>query len=239
MIYRTRMLINTIIWQIPFVKDGRLRFRVRLDGVSWMEGYPFPVESPYTGEMLPAILHRIPATAPRARLLQALRTSDESPSDSDFINVVHLRSEFVPQVNRLLRNHFWPGIDVSETLEWPDTSLLLTYRTRLVIGCVLCNPEGYISYLLVHPDWRSFGLAGKLLYLLLTRCLKEQKDVGVHVAVGNPAMMLYQRFGFKPEEFIVDFYGSRYRQGGPEGIQDHGERPDPASRNAFYLRLQR
>ncbi|KAH3849805.1 hypothetical protein DPMN_092209 [Dreissena polymorpha] len=32
------------------------------------------------------------------------------------------------------------------------------------------------------------------------------KDVTFHCSATNNAMLLYQRFGFKPEEFILDFY---------------------------------
>jgi hypothetical protein len=48
-------------------------------------------------------------------------------------------------------------------------------------------------------------------------------------------MMMYQRFGFKAEEFIVDFYGERYRH---SGVED-GLEPHPAARNAFFLRLRK
>jgi hypothetical protein len=53
------------------------------------------------------------------------------------------------------------------------------------------------------------------------------KDITLHVSANNSAMILYQRFGFKPEQFIRDFY-HKYLP------------PDSKhSRHAFLLRLLR
>jgi ribosomal protein S18 acetylase RimI-like enzyme len=201
-------------------------------GVTNLDGYPFPVESPYSGKNLPVLINREAIRLPaRLKLLHDLRSEDAE----EFIDFIHLRKEFVPQLNRLLKAHFWPGIDVSESLDWPDFTIVLLYK-KLVIGTAICNPEGYISYLLVHPDWQGAGLASKMLFFMATRLVPPGKDLSVHVAVGNgPAMCLYQRFGFKPEEFIVDFYSKRYSRAGG----DENALPDPALRNAFYLRLRR
>lgn len=200
-----------------------------------MEGYPFEIESPYTGNVLPGFVHReTQKIPPRLLLLQQLRTHSEEDEDStsscESIDICHLRKEHVGQVNRLLRSNFWPSIDISESLEWPDYSFTLLYR-NLVIGCAICSPEGYLSYIFVHPDWRRMGFASRLLYAVVRAA--GRRDVTVHVAVGNQAMMMYQRFGFKPEEYIVDFYGERYKH------NEEGTEPDPASRNAFFLRLRK
>jgi ribosomal protein S18 acetylase RimI-like enzyme len=53
------------------------------------------------------------------------------------------------------------------------------------------------------------------------------KDVTLHVSVTNQAMLMYQKFGFKPEELILDFY-EKYL---PENSQE--------CRHAFFLRLRR
>ena len=211
-------------------------FRAKLMGVTELEAYPFEIESPYSGRKLPVLLHRETGRLPaRARILREIRSEEFNSEAEDHIDFIHLRKEFIPQVNRLLQAHFWPSIDISESLDWPDFTLVLLYR-KLVIGTAICNPEGYLSYLLVHPDWQGAGLASKMLYLMASRLVPPGKDLSVHVAVGNAsAMCLYQRFGFKPEEFIVDFYSKRYsRQGGDENAL-----PDPSLRNAFYLRLRR
>lgn len=53
------------------------------------------------------------------------------------------------------------------------------------------------------------------------------KDVTLHVSASNPAMLLYQKFGFKAEEYILDFYDKYYPVDSPE------------CRHAFFLRLRR
>ena len=53
------------------------------------------------------------------------------------------------------------------------------------------------------------------------------KDITLHVSASNPAMLLYQKFGFKPEEFILDFYDKYF----PVDSVD--------CRHAFFLRLHR
>lgn len=204
-------------------------------GVTNLEGYPFESESPYTGNTLPAFVHRETENfPPRLLLLQQIRThtEDEDQTIIESIDICNFRKEHVDLVNRLLRANFWPSIDISESLEWPDFCFVLLYR-KLVIGCAICSPEGYLSYIFVHQDWRRHRFASRLMYMVIRAT--GRKDVTAHVSVGNHAMMMYQRFGFKAEEFIVDFYGERYRHSNVE----EGVEPDPAARNAFFLRLRK
>ena len=81
-----------------------------------------------------------------------------------------------------------------------------------------------------------------MLYLLISR--NPNKDFTLHVSANNPAMvrsrshsssptnlkvpskLLYNRFGFKAEEFVVGFY---------DAYLDPNAR---ASKNAFRLRLR-
>lgn len=53
------------------------------------------------------------------------------------------------------------------------------------------------------------------------------KDVTLHVSASNPAMLLYQKFGFQAEEYILDFYDKYYALDSVE------------CRHAFFLRLRR
>lgn len=53
------------------------------------------------------------------------------------------------------------------------------------------------------------------------------KDVTLHVSASNAAMLLYQKFGFKAEEYILDFYDKYYPVDSAE------------CRHAFFLRLRR
>jgi ribosomal protein S18 acetylase RimI-like enzyme len=97
---------------------------------------------------------------------------------------------------------------VSESLSYPDFTVVALYK-RLVIGCGFLVPdvghnEAYISFLAVRPDWQRSGIATFMLYHLTQTC--PGKDITLHVSVNNPAVCVYQKFGFKTEEFILDFY---------------------------------
>jgi len=80
---------------------------------------------------------------------------------------------------------------------------------KLVIGCGFLVPdvgynEAYISFMAVRPSWQRSGIASFMLYHLIQTCMS--KDITLHVSATNSAVMLYQKFGFKMEEIILDFY---------------------------------
>eukprot|EP01104_Vermistella_antarctica_P006486 TRINITY_DN1718_c0_g1_i1.p1 TRINITY_DN1718_c0_g1~~TRINITY_DN1718_c0_g1_i1.p1 ORF type:complete len:408 (-),score=63.70 TRINITY_DN1718_c0_g1_i1:53-1276(-) len=120
------------------------------------------------------------------------------PIDYCYFQPTHLL-----QVNALLSKVFWPGINVSELLDCPDHSVVATYR-HLVVGCAFMNQKGYISYVAVREEWRRAGIASFMLYHLVQT--NFGCDTTLHVSATNHAMLLYQRFGFKAEGFVVDFY---------------------------------
>jgi ribosomal protein S18 acetylase RimI-like enzyme len=234
--------------------------------------------------------------------------------DADFvpcrypIDYCYLHSRHVPQINALLTQFFWPGIDgmitcdsqythtymkgahtknsslVKEYLSYPDYTVVALYK-RKVIGCALMTPgksthnynsgivvfvltscmcdlatDAYLTYILVHPEWEGCGIASFMLYHIIqvwhvqtscvdvrSRLVREQllwgccllitlfmlwqtitdKDITLHVSVTNPALIMYQKFGFKPEAFIIDFYKKYYPDDSKECL------------NAFFLRLRR
>lgn len=53
------------------------------------------------------------------------------------------------------------------------------------------------------------------------------KDVTLHVSVTNPAVLLYQKFGFKAEELCLDFYDKYFPVDSKE------------CKHAFFMRLRR
>ncbi|KAA1468905.1 hypothetical protein DENSPDRAFT_547940 [Dentipellis sp. KUC8613] len=144
------------------------------------------------------------------------------------ITYTTLSAEHLPQIHDLLRRLFWAGIDVSDSLQYqPEQATIVALYKRLVVGCAfLSSPqETYITYLAVRPGWENAQIATSMLYHLITR--NPNKDITLHVSANNPAMLLYNRFGFKAEEFIVGFY------------EDYLDRQSRASKNAFRLRLRR
>lgn len=73
------------------------------------------------------------------------------------------------------------------------------------------TPEGYISYIAVHPEFRGLGLCRRiLLYLIDRACMRLNVDPRMHVSADNPAMLLYQKLGFKIEHHIVNHYAQFY-----------------------------
>lgn len=120
-------------------------------------------------------------------------------------------------------------VAVTECLQYPDFSCVVLYK-KLVVGFAILVPdvgcnEAYISFFVTRPEWRKSGIGTFMLYHLIQTCMG--KDVTLHVSATNPALILYQKFGFKIEEFIQDFY-DKYLPPGPREC-----------RHALFLRLSR
>lgn len=149
---------------------------------------------------------------------------DSFPIDFSYVRPTHL-----PSINALCNEFFWPGIDLSESLQYPDFSIVSMYK-KLVVGFGFLVPdvafnENYISFLFVHPDWQGAGIGKFMLYHLIQTCLG--KDITLHVSASNAAMLLYQKFGFKPEKFDSNFY------------EKYLSIDSNMSPHAFFMRLRR
>jgi len=183
--------------------------------------------SPFTGARLSPYVRRDTETEPSG--LAVLRRFDSFATRLHPIDFCYLQPQLVPAVNCLAEKLFWPGIDLAEGLLFPDFSCVALYK-RLCVGFGLVVPdcrwsESYLSHLAVHPAWRGSGLATFMLYHLIQTNLG--KDLTLHVSASNPALLLYQKFGFKVEEFVSNFY-TRYLP--PDSQQ---------SPHALFLRLAR
>ncbi|KAI0358013.1 hypothetical protein OH77DRAFT_1518768 [Trametes cingulata] len=144
------------------------------------------------------------------------------------ITYCSLQACHLPQVHDLLARVFWEGIDVSDALDYsPEKCTVVATYKQLVVGAAfLSSPQDtYITYLAVRAGWDNSQIATSMLYHLISR--NPNKDITLHVSITNPAMLLYNRFGFKAEEFIVGFY------------EDYLDPNSPQSKNAFRLRLRR
>jgi len=167
------------------------------------------VTSPYSGNLLKPFIRRDQESTPAGlALLRQIEERGDLAGPLHPIDFCYLQPNLVPAVNCLAEKVFWPGIDVSEGLQYPDFSCVALYR-RLCVGFGLVVPdtrwsESYLSHLAIHPAWRGAGLATFILYHLIQTNLG--KDLTLHVSASNPALLLYQRFGFKVEEFVTDFY---------------------------------
>lgn len=66
------------------------------------------------------------------------------------------------------------GVDLSECLQYPDFSVVVLYK-KVVVGFGFMVPdvkynEAYISFLLVHPEWRRAGIGTFMIYHLIQVC---------------------------------------------------------------------
>ncbi|CAG8751955.1 5232_t:CDS:2, partial [Racocetra persica] len=170
--------------------------------------------SPFCRKLRPYIRRDYETKPPKLCLLQEIvkyayrNEPDWLPPPSSPIDFCYFQKEHLSQVNDLLQRCFWPSID--------DFSVVAMYK-RLVIGCGFMTPEAYITYIAVAPGWEKSGIGQFMLYHLIQTNLG--KDVTLHVSANNPAMILYQKFGFKPEEFIVNFY-DKYLPDGSLGCKN-------------------
>lgn len=188
-------------------------------------------QSPYSGQTLHPIIYRDKKIFPKwLKLMCEVKhaVSGESP-DRSSINFCYVKAHHIPAINSLLQATFWPGIDMSEALSYPDFTIVALYK-KLVIGCAFlvpdaCHNEAYISFLAVRPSWERSGIASFMLYHLTQT--SHGKDITLHISATNPAICLYQKFGFKTEELILDFY------------EKYLPIDSPHSPHALFLRLTR
>ncbi|XP_029450329.1 cysteine-rich protein 2-binding protein isoform X2 [Rhinatrema bivittatum] len=194
------------------------------------------IVSPYTSRVLKPYIRRDYETKPpRLQLLAEIRAHRHRhdagwvPESEPPIDYCYVRPDHIPTINAMCQEFFWPGIDLSECLQYPDFSVVVLYK-KVIVAFGFMVPdvkynEAYISFLFVHPEWRRVGIATFMIYHLIQTCMG--KDVTLHVSASNPAMLLYQKFGFKTEEYILDFYDKYYPLDSKE------------CKHAFFLRLRR
>ncbi|KAK1224144.1 hypothetical protein PQX77_012948 [Marasmius sp. AFHP31] len=143
------------------------------------------------------------------------------------ITYATLQAVHLDQAHDLLERSFWSGINVADSLDYsPEKCTVVALYKKLVVGvAILSSPrETYITYLAVKSGWDNSQIATWMLFHLIK--LNPGKDITLHVSANNPAMLLYNRFGFKAEEFITGFYDA------------YVDPQSPASKNAIRLRLR-
>ncbi|TDL24096.1 hypothetical protein BD410DRAFT_786791 [Rickenella mellea] len=153
---------------------------------------------------------------------------EQTPSFTAPIDYQPLRPWHLTQLHALLANAFWDGIDVSDSFQYsPERcTVVATYKRLVIGGAFLSSPqETYITYLAVRSGWEGSQIATRMLYYLIEQ--NPLSDIILHVSANNSAMLLYNMFGFKAEEFIVGFY------------EEYLDRNSKRCKNAFRLRLQR
>ncbi|KAJ3849613.1 hypothetical protein EV368DRAFT_75604 [Lentinula lateritia] len=175
------------------------------------------------------------------QLLHPNREPAEEPQSA--IMYTSLQPSHLDQVHDILVRSFWQGVNVSDSLDYsPEKCTVIASYKKIVVGvAIMSSPrETYITYLAVKHGWDNSNIATyvhslirwclsltprrTMLYQLIM--LNPGKDITLHVSANNSAMLLYNRFGFKSEEFIAGFY---------DAYLDPESR---ASKNAVRLRLR-
>ncbi|XP_066143621.1 cysteine-rich protein 2-binding protein [Euwallacea fornicatus] len=192
--------------------------------------------SPYSGIYLKPYVRQDTQTFPHWLKMMAELQLTTNKSQIDYvlpprssIDYTYVQPEHIPAINSLCNQFFWPGIDLTESLQYPDYSCVAMYK-RLIVGFAFIVPnvqytENYISFVLTRPGWRNSGMGKFMIYHLIQTSLG--KDITLHVAIDNPALFLYQKFGFKVENVVLDFYDKYFRD------------DTKGSKHAFFCRLER
>ncbi|VVC44055.1 Acyl-CoA N-acyltransferase,GNAT domain [Cinara cedri] len=196
---------------------------------------PKTIISPYTHRHLKPYIFRDPVTKPLwLQLLTELKEHFRKKNrltkfiEIETIDYSYVRAKHIQSLNALAREFFWPGIDLSESLLYPDFSVIALYK-NLIIGFGFMVPdistnENYITFLFTRPYWTNCGIAKFMIYHLIQTCMN--RDITLHVSPNNPAMILYQQFGFKIEEFVQNFY------------ENYIPAESEMSKHALFLRLR-
>ncbi|XP_022177506.1 uncharacterized protein LOC111038632 [Myzus persicae] len=196
---------------------------------------PKTIISPYTHRYLKPYIFRDLVTRPLwlkmlNELKEHFRRKNGLPRTKEIqsIDYSYVRAKHINSVNALARQFFWPGIDLTESLLYPDFSVIALYK-NLIVGFGFMVPdistnENYITFLFTRPHWTNCGIAKFMIYHLIQTCMT--RDITLHVSVNNPAMILYQKFGFKIEEFVQNFY------------DNYIPADSEMSKHAFFIRLR-
>ena len=209
----------------PFVRDPTISIQARIFGIrSVYEGamdeydqhaklhppYPPPIIwDPFSGRYIPDLLTQLTgkdlssdtkAKNGKLELLSAISKVEKT------IDLRLLRPEWIPQLDRFVRCLFWPSADTRDFAEYPELTCLAMVG-QLIVGAGLMNPDGYIAFLGIHPEWRGYGLGKHILAYLIDRAVKRLRvDPHLHCAIDNPAVVFYQQAGFRIDHLVKDHY---------------------------------
>ncbi|KAL0213876.1 hypothetical protein P9112_006060 [Eukaryota sp. TZLM1-RC] len=124
-------------------------------------------------------------------------------------SVIHIRFGIVEDVSQLtywLDRLFWKFDRtwfLKQLLEYPQYCLIATCDNK-ICGALLMNKQRYIEFVFVVPNFQGNGIARKLLSTLIR--LFGNLDISLHVHATNMAIRLYYLLGFKPEQYLPNFY---------------------------------
>lgn len=205
-----QLLLEKITWT-PYTSSfaSRLLGSIRQRNTMTREE---PWLSSWNGRKLRPFIRRDFQSKPKRMLLMGQikvcngkppKKKQDEPSGivlGESIDYVYFQKEHLQQVNMLLSRSFWEGVDVSESLLFPEFSIVALYKRR-VIGCAFMTPEAYITYFAVEPGWTNASIGQFMLYHLFQTAIS--KDITLHVSANNNAMV--RDFKLKKLNFVLTF----------------------------------
>lgn len=121
-----------------------------------------------------------------------------------------LHQPFKDQVVDFLHQHLGKYGDKAEAIakaydylvQGPGGMLLTAKQEDILVGAVIINktgmmdyiPENILVYIASHEHYRGQGIGRQLMQTAIANC---DGNIALHVEHDNPALGLYQRFGFK------------------------------------------
>ncbi|XP_074027287.1 cysteine-rich protein 2-binding protein isoform X1 [Leptinotarsa decemlineata] len=173
-----------------------------------------PIKSPFSGIHLPPYIFRDTDTFPpwlellaRIKLEANKKVENYILPPRGVVDFVYVQPDLIPALNNLCNQFFWPGIDLTETLKYPEYSCVVLYR-RLIVGFAFMVPvkfkENYMPFIFTRPHWRNCGIGQFMIYHLMQVCMG--KDITLHVPTDNPAIILFKKYGCQIENHVEGFY---------------------------------
>lgn len=110
----------------------------------------------------------------------------------------------------------YPDFFFRQAIElWPRLVVVAEDSQQGVVGYILAataerNDQLWIMSLAVLANFRKRGLARQLLAEVIdSACQKGVTEISLTVHPDNPAMALYESFGFEKQQKSVDYFGQQ------------------------------
>lgn len=206
--------LTSLSYTHPRVDMHQYSFTATILGISSMvKPYPPPLLwDPFSACYVPLYINRFDQghfSCPRLELLNEIKKRGHSNAlitnqNTSTIDLCKLRPEWLPALTRFLRTAFWPGITIYDSLDYPELCVLAMYNKHLIIGAGLMNPNGQISFLAIHPEWRSKSLAKRILNYLTNHAQKrlDCPSVSLVMPIDSPALITCQKLGFRLASYL-------------------------------------
>lgn len=114
---------------------------------------------------------------------------------------------FQDQTEEERLEYFYDYYSKSKPLIKEASLVLKKTESDEILGVTLLRPRGedvHLALLAIHPNYQGKKLGGLLLRLVLKKVFQQGfNTISLSVDIENPAMRIYQKFGFKTQSHII------------------------------------